>query len=299
MTSNREVSVREEGRLDKQLAREIDCSRSQIQTLIENEKVKLNGDIVTDKSHKVNRKSIIEVEKESPAEWGPLNPHKGPLEILHEDEHLLAVNKPSGLLVHPTSKEKHETLANRIVHYYSRQKNIGPPRRAGLVHRLDRGTSGVILAGRTEEAIKYLKEQFHDRSVRKTYRAIVDGPLDDESILIDVPVGRHRHNPTLRQARPDGKHAETVVKRVATGSSRSAIMCRPKTGRTHQIRVHCQYIGHPIIGDDKYGLSSKERLMLHAESITLEHPERNKPITVSAEPPPEVMKPWNALKKQS
>jgi 23S rRNA pseudouridine1911/1915/1917 synthase len=298
MTNTKDILLTEKGRLDKQIANNIDLSRSRIQQLIKDGKIRLEGNVITDKSRIVSSNTTIEIDRNSLNERTELQPKKGPLTVLYEDETILALYKPSGLLVHPTSNEPLDTLANRILFHYPDQANVGPTERAGLVHRLDRGTSGVILVGRTEEAYENLKNQFRRRSVKKTYQALVKGRVEDESILVDVPVGRHPGNPTLRHATPEGKEATTKIKTIATNQQISALKCFPKTGRTHQIRVHCEYLGHQILGDKKYGNNSKERLMLHAETIEFRHPKTDDFLSISADTPPEVNQLWTSLSSQ-
>lgn len=290
MGETREIEVGDSGRLDKRLAEQVELSRSKVQDRILSGNVDVNGVTVTDKSERVETGDVLLIEFE-PEDTGEdrLEPDPGPLTVLHEDETVLAVEKPAGMVVHPNPKTRTGTLVNRIITHFPEQVELD---RAGLVHRLDKGTSGVILFGRTRPAVAGLKEQFKDRTVKKTYCAILGGRLDDESVKIDVPVGRDSDNPMLRQASPGGKRAVTVIERVASKNDRTAVRCYPSTGRTHQIRVHCNYINCPIVGDNKYNGPDAERLMLHAKTIEFNHPIEGNQLEVSSDLPEEVLQPW-------
>lgn len=298
MTDNREtLEIGESGRLDKRLSERLDASRNQLQQLIENGKATVNNRVVTTKSHTVHAGDRVEFDTESlTRKQRPPEAEDGPLSVLFEDDHILAVNKPSGTIVHPTENTRTGTLVNRILAHYPDQRSFD---RAGLVHRLDKGTSGVLLVGRSEPAIDGLKKQFKKRSINKRYRAILDGRLDDSTVKIDVPVGRDPGNPVLRTATPDGKKAVTELHVAATTKTRSAVYCHPISGRTHQIRVHCQYLGHPIVGDEKYNGPEAERLMLHAETIEFNHPVQGRTVTITAELPEEVDNSWQKIRPPS
>lgn len=288
------ITTTETGRIDARLSEHVDVSRNQVQEWIRNGQVRVDGDLVMDKSYTVDQNTRITITTE-PTESNPeLVPDSAPLEILYEDDHLIAINKSSGIVVHPTPDQDRGTLANRLVHHYPDLRGVGETKRAGLVHRLDKGTSGVIIVARTEKSLKCLKDQFRQRSIEKTYRAVVEGDLEEETLKIDVPIKRHPHNPILRSANPAGKEAITEIKKEDSTSSISALWCYPRTGRTHQIRVHCQYIDHPIVGDDKYDQNCRDlRLILHSESIEFSHPITDNPIVIEADPPEEVMHYWN------
>lgn len=299
MAEERTVVLSEPGRLDRELARLVDFSRNRVQSLIEDGGVMVDGETVTDKSYSVEPDTTVSYTVPDPrAEKAP-GPEEGPLDVLHEDEGLLVLDKPSGIIVHPAPSHRAGTLVNRILHHYPEQANVGEPERAGLVHRLDRGTSGVLLVARSEEVLSALKDQFRARTVTKKYQAVVRGNFDDESVRIEVPIGRDPRNPTLRRADPEGKRAVTVVEKQGDRDGRSALECRPRTGRTHQLRVHLKYLGHPILGDVKYNGPPGERLMLHAKSIEFIHPLTDNSLRVEADTPDEVSQLWNEIRTAS
>lgn len=293
MVERETVRIENDGRLDRVLAERTDQSRSRIQKYIERGDVRVEGEPAQKKSMTISEGTRVSLPRESEDSKDKLVSEEGPLDVLYEDDCLLVLDKPARMLVHPTSHQREGTLVNRILHHYPGQREVGYPERAGLVHRLDRGTSGVLIVARSEESLSNLKNQFRERSVQKLYRAVVAGELTDDSLKIDVPIGRDPDNPTLRQADPNGKPSVTIVEREGSSDGCSALWCRPRTGRTHQLRVHLQYIGHPILGDPKYSRGKEERLMLHAESIEFIHPVTDNSLRVQSDPPPEVLQAWN------
>jgi 23S rRNA pseudouridine1911/1915/1917 synthase len=209
-----------------------------------------------------------------------LKPVAIPLEILFEDEHLIALNKPAGMVVHPGVGTGEDTLVHALLaHCAGSLSGIGGVARPGIVHRLDRQTSGVILVAKTDAAHRVLAAQFAGRSLRKEYVALVSGVPKSASGVIDRPISRHpvhRHRMTAGQG---GRTARTDWERLeAFGKSAAFVRCRIHTGRTHQIRAHFKSIGHPLLGDTIYGwkpsphLPKPPRVMLHAERIAFTHP---------------------------
>jgi 23S rRNA pseudouridine1911/1915/1917 synthase len=210
--------------------------------------------------------------------------------VIYEDDSVLVINKPAGLQVHADGKHERATLADWLLIHYPKLKGVGEEQtlpdgtiieRPGIVHRIDRETSGILVVARTQKAFETLKEQFQSREVKKTYRAFVYGTLKDERGIINKPIGSARGGMAPRSAsRPHGtmREAETVYRVVKVGKEASYIEAFPKTGRTHQIRVHFSSIGHPIIGDMLYApnrpsLLGFRRLALHALSISFLHPD--------------------------
>lgn len=295
MSNTDVIDIQESGRIDAVLSRLLPHSRNQIQQWIAEGRVQRDGEAITDKSLRVEPGQTVRVNVPQSSSDQTLQPEDEPLEVLYEDGDVLAVNKPSGVVVHPTRVHTSGTLVHRLLHHYPECGDVGPEGRAGLVHRLDRGTSGVLLVARNSSALKNLQGQFRRREVKKTYRAILSGVLDDPRVKIEVPVGRHSKNPTLRRAQPTGKYALTRIERAGTSDSMTAAWCYPETGRTHQIRVHCDYIGHPVIGDRKYGGDEGSRLMLHAERIECTHPTTGNPLTVEAPCPGDFLALWNQI----
>lgn len=286
----RNLTVETADRLDKFLARELNYSRSRLQKAIESGEVTVDGETIEDKSHRVSPGDPVRINLGSIDDpQAPPEPEEGPLTIHFEDDQILAVEKPAGMVVHPNPNTRTGTLVNRILHHYPEQSSF---ERAGLIHRLDRGTSGIVLVGRTEKAIKALKQQFKQRSVKKQYRAVLGGVLEDDTIKVDVPIGRDPQNPMLRTAAPEGKKAVTELDVMGRANGKSAVVCRPVTGRTHQIRVHCRYLNAPVLGDKKYNGPAAERLILHAETIEFNHPDTAQSISLTSEIPEEVRNQW-------
>lgn len=289
------VSTTEDGlRMDKLLtARFPEYSRTYFQYLIEEGFVLLNGEPI---KKRVCPKNGDEIEVCFQAIPGPsLQPEAIPLNILYEDEHILAVNKVPGMVIHPAPGHWSGTFVNALLAHCSELAPGSDPLRPGIVHRLDKDTSGVLLAAKTLPAHQKLIEYFTCRRVEKTYLAICQGRPPNG--IIDAPIGRnpiHRKEMTVL---PQGKAATTTIQTIAYNDQFSLVLARPKTGRTHQIRVHLQHIRCPILGDTVYGkgpLFQKEsisRFLLHAYRLELPHPITGAPLCFSA-PIPEDFKPW-------
>lgn len=289
------VSPEEEGlRIDKLLAaRFSDYSRTYFQHLIEEGCVLLNGELI---KKRVCPEDGDEVEICFQAIPGPsMLPEKIPLEILYEDEHILAVNKPAGMVVHPAPGHWSGTFVNALLAHCEQLAPSNDPIRPGIVHRLDKDTTGVLLAAKTLHAHQKLIENFATRKMDKTYLAICVGRPSNGTI--QGPIGRH---PTRRKEMAvlsDGREAISEVQTVAFNDQLSLALIRPKTGRTHQIRVHLKHIGCPVLGDPIYGSVkfnqslSPDRLLLHAYRLSFNHPITKTPLRLTA-PIPEDFKPW-------
>jgi len=198
-----------------------------------------------------------------------------PLEIIHEDDDLLCLNKPPGLVVHPATGHWQGTLVNAILHHCENVSDGGHPLRPGIVHRLDKDTSGCILVAKNDAAHAALARQFAERTAQKTYLAVVRGRPRATGGVVTGAIARH---PVHRQRmaisrRPEARAAETTWKVLSSEGNLSLVECRPKTGRTHQIRVHLKHLGHPIAGDRVYGGGADfPRQLLHAWKISVQHP---------------------------
>ncbi len=215
-------------------------------------------------------------------------PESIPLDILHEDNHLVCINKPPGLVVHPAAGHWQGTLVNAILHHSAAVSAGSHPLRPGIVHRLDKDTSGCILVTKTDAAQTALARQFADRTATKTYLAVVRGKPRAAQGVIRGAIARH---PVHRQrmtvtTRTGAREAETAWRMLATTGKLSLLECRPKTGRTHQIRVHLKHIGHPIAGDRVYGGGADfPRQLLHAWKIAVTHPATGEPVAFEAPVP--------------
>ena len=200
-------------------------------------------------------------------------------EVVFEDDSVIVVSKPSGLIVHPGSGIANGTLVNGLAAQFPDLREIGDPTRLGLVHRLDKGTSGLLIVARTPEALENLKFQMQERHVHRQYFAIVAGHVESNKGVVDAPLGRDPKNPLKRAVINSGKYARThyeIDQKYESPFKVSMLNCRLETGRTHQIRVHLAAIGHPVLGDELYGgrtsFNIDNRLALHAQMLTFLHP---------------------------
>jgi 23S rRNA pseudouridine1911/1915/1917 synthase len=280
------ISADEAGtRLDAYLASQIEgWSRARLQRLIENEDVLVNGKS-SKPSYKIREHDEVEVELIAPAA-DAFVPENIPIDIVYEDDTLVVVNKPAGLVVHPAAGMPSGTLANALA-YHFQQLPAGTGVRPGLVHRLDRDTSGLLVVAKTDSALENLSDQFRDRTVYKSYVALVHGRLAANSGKIDQPLARDPSNRTRMAVVRGGRNALTLY-RVRRGFDRFTLLdVELKTGRTHQIRVHLAWLKHPVVGDETYGagrdntiqdtrlrarVRSLNRQFLHAEKLGFTHP---------------------------
>lgn len=272
-------------RLDAYLASQIEgWSRARLQRLIENEDVLVNGKS-SKASYKLREQDEVEVELVAPV-VDQFSPEDIPIEIVYEDETLVVVNKPAGLVVHPASGTPSGTLANALA-YHFQQLPDRSGLRPGLVHRLDRDTSGLLVVAKTEAALENLSDQFRDRTVFKSYVALVHGRVLNDSGKIDQPLARDPSNRTRMAVVRGGRNSLTIY-RVKRSYERFTLLdVELKTGRTHQIRVHLAWIKHPVVGDETYGggrdntirdpqlrarIRGLKRQFLHAEKLAFTHP---------------------------
>lgn len=222
-------------------------------------------------------------------------PEKIPLKVLYEDAWLLVLDKPPGLTVHPGAGEKDGTMANALAYHFGELSRVQGPMRPGIVHRLDKFTSGVILVAKDDQTHHHLASQFRERFVRKEYHCVVRGRVEFDSDLIDAPIGPDKRYPTRMAVRFDVGRASTTYYEVIERFERhSYVRCMPKSGRTHQIRVHMAFTGYPLVSDKVYGgvepalLDICPRQALHAKSITFRHPQTGEMVTFEAPLPPDI-----------
>ena len=284
----------EKVRADKWISQQLKgTSRSLIQKAFEEGLVKVNGQTVS-KSVKIAEGDEVQFQlpEEKTLDFTPVDI---PLSILYEDEHLLALDKPAGLIVHPGAGTEEPTLVHALLYHRKGQlSRICGLERQGIVHRLDRGTSGVMVVAKTDEAHEALVEAFAKRTLIKQYLVLVAGVPDRLSGTIQKRIGRnpsHRHKMAVRD---EGKSAHTDWELIGQKEGPvSLILCQIHTGRTHQIRVHLADLGFPVLGDEVYGYRANrvdlvcqpERTMLHAYRLTLKHPISGKRLEFTAEPP--------------
>lgn len=290
------LEVKQTGdRLDRYLSQELpNLSRSRIQQLIEQNNVQLNDNVCTSKKTAVKAGDRISI-KIPDAEPLELQPEDIPLDILYEDDSLLIINKSAGLVVHPAPGHQDGTLVNAILAHCPNLPGIGGVQRPGIVHRLDKDTTGAIAIAKTEHAHQHLQAQLKAKTARREYLGIIYGVPKTESGTIDLPIGRHpvdRKKMAVVPVEQGGRTAVTHWKVKERLGNYTLMHFQLETGRTHQIRVHSTHIGHPIVGDPIYssGRSVGVNLpgqALHAWRLRLEHPVSGEWIQVTAPPPEE------------
>jgi 23S rRNA pseudouridine1911/1915/1917 synthase len=234
---------------------------------------------------------------------GDIAPESVPFDILHEDEHLLIVNKPAGIVVHPTHGHYSGTLANGVIRHWLEK---GVSARFRPVHRLDQYTSGVLAIAKNAYVHQQIAGQMKKNRVEKSYVAIVHGRPDPPSGTVDAPIGRSDDEPHMRIVRPDGAPAVTRYETAETWESAALVRVQPVTGRTHQIRVHMRHIGHPIVGDPLYAAEfpvppviAEGRHALHAESLAFVHPATGERVCFHAPLPEDLVRLRNLLAAES
>ena len=282
------ITAEESGeRIDALLARSLpDLTRSRLQKLIEAGRVTV-GNVPVKKNYRCSAGDIISVELPS-LECVELVPQDIPLDIVYEDDDLIVVNKPRGLVVHPAPGHVDGTLVNALLwHCGDSLSGIGGERRPGIVHRIDKDTSGLLIVAKNDFSHQALSLQLADHSLYRVYEAVVHGRFKEPSGTVDKPIGRHPID-RKRMAVTDknAKNAVTHWELLHTYSGFSHIRCRLETGRTHQIRVHMAYIGHPLLGDGVYGAPSPEKGLsgqcLHARMLRFVHPRTREDVTLES-----------------
>ncbi len=269
------VRVQDKGkRLDKFLVERFpkDASRAFIQKLIRTKNVLIGGAFCKP-HHKMALGDVVEVRIPAPKP-SDIEPKKIPLDIVYEDEHLLVVNKPPGMVVHPAPGNYSGTLVSALLYHCEGLSGISGILRPGIVHRIDKGTSGLLVVAKDDQTHKGLASQFKKREIDRTYEALVKGVVELDSGKIDLPVGRSARDRKKMGVRfTKSKSALTRYKVLKRYSDFTHLEIEPDTGRTHQIRVHMSYVGHPILGDDKYGTKGLlKRPALHAKTLAFLHP---------------------------
>ncbi|MDZ8241952.1 MAG: RluA family pseudouridine synthase [Nostoc sp. ChiQUE01a] len=294
-------------RLDRYLSQELpDLSRSRIQQLIEERNVQLNGKVCTSKkiNVKVGDRITLQIPEAQPLE---LQAEDIPLDILYEDDQLLILNKPAGLVVHPAPGHPDGTLVNALLAHCPNLPGIGGVQRPGIVHRLDKDTTGAIAIAKTEVAHYHLQAQLKAKTARREYLGVVYGAPKVESGTIDLPIGRHpqdRKKMAIIPVEQGGRTAVTHWQVLERLGNYTLIQFQLETGRTHQIRVHSAKIGHPIVGDPVYGSGRSVGVnlpgqALHAWRLKLQHPISGEMIEVTATPPSQFTKLLEILKRRS
>ena len=276
-------------RLDQFLAEQLEeLTRSAAQRLAEEEHVLLNGKPLK-KNYKMTGCETLEVHLPDPEPIDAV-PQNIPLDIAYEDEDLLVINKPKGMVVHPAPGNLDGTVVNAVLYHCGESlSGIGGAFRPGIVHRIDKDTSGLLIIAKNDRAHLYLSEQLKDHTLARTYEAVVIGGLKEDKGTVNAPIGRSPKDRKKMAIVPDGRHAVTHYEVLARYPGYTHIRCKLETGRTHQIRVHMASLGHPIVGDEVYGPSkSKFDLRgqcLHARELTFLHPADGQPRLIKSDLP--------------
>ena len=294
-------------RLDSFLASKFpEHSRTSLRRSIDAGAIFLDGNTAK-ASHRLRAGQRVTGSIATPAGDGPI-PENIPLEILHDDESIAAINKPPGMVVHPAKGHWSGTLTSALAFHFPNLSSVGGANRPGIVHRLDRDTSGVMLVAKTDTAHKHLAAQFESRSVEKEYVAICRGTLDRDQDIVEQPIGIHpyqREKMAIRGGHSTSRQATTVVHVAERFRGFSYVRMFPKTGRTHQLRVHLTHMGCPIVADRLYAGHAKltvgeiqrsqdatillKRQALHAHQITFDHPESGERLAIVAPVPEDIM----------
>ena len=275
-------------RIDKYLSDlMVDKSRSYIQGLVEKQNIVVNNKIVKS-NYKVKCGDIIEITVEEP-EMLKVEPENIQLNILYEDKDVIVVNKPQGMVVHPAPGNYKGTLVNALLYHCTDLSSINGIIRPGIVHRIDKDTSGILVIAKNDDAHNKLSEQLKEHSMKREYYALVEGRIKNDEGTIDKPIGRNKKDRLKMGIVEDGKNAVTHYKVIERYNGYSLVKCILETGRTHQIRVHMSYIGFPLVGDPLYG-HKKQRFklqgqVLHAKTLGFIHPSTNEYMEFNSELP--------------
>jgi 23S rRNA pseudouridine1911/1915/1917 synthase len=294
-------------RLDRVLAAHLGVPRSQVQSWIRSGLVRLDGEPVGKAGTSLRPGQLIAWE-EPPARELRVVAERGELCVLHEDAHLIALDKPAGLVVHPGAGRAGGTLVHRLLARYPELAGVGGPGRPGIVHRLDQGTTGVLVVARDAATYHRLVRAFAARRVDKRYLAIAWGAPRERAGEVEAPVGRHPRERKRMAVVASGRPARTGWRRLAAAGPVCLLELRLWTGRTHQIRVHLRHLGHPLVGDPVYGearwralsgsvaraLAEFPRPALHAWRLALDHPADGSPLALEAPVPADLIRLWSA-----
>ena len=286
------------GRIDKELAHHLtDISRSQLQKWIEDGNVTVNGEKVKPKYKLVVGDRVV-VQPKKPQKID-LEPENIPLDIVYEDDDVIVVNKPQGMVVHPAPGHPNHTLVNALL-YHSPLSTINGEFRPGIVHRIDKDTSGLLMIAKNDLAHRSLAAQLKAKTNEREYVALVHGVIKEERGTIDAPLGRSKKERKKQAVVEDGRHAVTHFKVLERFQHYTLVSCRLETGRTHQIRVHMKYIGHPLAGDPLYGPRKTlpgNGQYLHARLLGFKHPRTGKQMTFTSPLPEYFQKMIDHLEK--
>lgn len=262
----------EDIRIDKYISDNTDYSREFITKMIKDNFILVNGNSIKP-SYKVKLDDVIEIDESFKID-SDINPVEMKLEIVYEDEHLMVINKPSGLVVHPGNGNHNNTLVNGLLFYTDNLSDLGGTERVGIVHRLDKDTSGLMLVAKTNKVHEILADDFKNKRVYREYYALLIGKFPSDTAHIDAPIGRSKTNFNKMEVRSDGKEARTNLKVLKRYKDYTLVSLVLETGRTHQIRVHTSYIGYPVFNDPVYVNKEATEFgqFLHSKVIRFTHP---------------------------
>lgn len=283
-----QFKVKENGRADKVLSDQLsDISRSQVQSWISDGLVEINGEIVTSKKFAVQAEDNILINVPEPKEISA-EAENIDIEIVYEDEDLAVVNKPQGMVVHPSAGHHSGTLVNALLYHIEDLSGINGEIRPGIVHRIDKDTSGLLMVAKNDKAHQSLADQLQEKTTLREYVAIVHGVIPHDKGTVDAPIGRDPQDRKKFAVVDNGKGAITHFEVLERFAEFTLIKLQLETGRTHQIRVHMDYIGYPMAGDPLYGprktLEGKGQF-LHAKKLGFIHPTTNKTMEFESDPP--------------
>jgi len=279
------IEIKIAGRIDKVLSNLLSISRNQVEKLIKDGLVSVNKKIITKTSHKLVIDDNVEYRFKEAEKKEPLDINFD-IDIIYEDDDILIVNKPTGLIVHPAPSVKEPTLVDWLRYKGISLSTISGEERHGIVHRIDKETTGALVIAKNNEAHQNLSEQLQDKSMGRYYLALIDCPLK-ENVIVNKPIARSPNNRLKMDIVDNGKNAKTAFVKLAEGKSNiELIVAKLYTGRTHQIRVHLATLGRHILGDTTYGYKSKSykvnRVQLHAYQLYLTHPRTKERMTFIA-----------------
>jgi len=272
-------------RLDRVVAIVADVSRAQARQLIESGGVDVDGATTETPAVRVKVGTELEIQPVAPA--APLLAEEVAFSVAWEDEHLAVIDKPAGIVTHPGAGNQAGTLAGGLIYRWPEVEGVGDEDRWGIVHRLDKGTSGLLVIAKTDQALEGLRRLIKQRRMGRTYLALVQEPMAIETGTVDAPIDRDPGRPMRRRVHPAGRAARTHYQQLAAWPEHALLRVELETGRTHQIRVHLTAIEHPVVGDRTYGATANDpadpgRVWLHSWNLAFEHPVTGEEISCEA-----------------
>ena len=270
-------------RLDVFLSREANISRSNVKNILDNEGAEVNGSLKFKSGYELKKGDVVEFNVPEPKQLD-LSPENIPLDIVYQDEDIIVINKPKGMVVHPASSyKKNDTLVNALLYSVDNLSSINGVVRPGIVHRLDKDTSGLIVVAKNDAAHKSLASQIEKKDARRIYLGLCDGNFKDDEGIINAPIARSKRDRKKMAVDENGRVAITEYKVLERFGKYTLVQFNLKTGRTHQIRVHSKFIHHPIVGDELYGTVPSDTLHLHSATLQFKHPITSEVVTITSD----------------